>query len=144
MGCWSLLVKVADVGQNYPGDPAGSIRTIQYAALGSGQVAGAGAPIQITTLFFVSVGEWDSYGAEGFEGYVPNPLLTVDYGTSLGAIEPVFLTGDGIFIDRALADSSDYEFLSVPVPEPGATLLIGLGLAGLAAARRSTWRNGLR
>jgi hypothetical protein len=93
------------------GDPAGTIRTVQFGA-NPGQSGGAGTAL-ITALTFRVIG--------GLDG--------------VANIDVVLLTGDGNLGgggEAGVGTSVDY----VPVPEPGTALLMGLGLAGLGYAGR--------
>ena len=109
-GAAGSLSKLSDPAV-FPGDPDGTIRTVQFGA-NPGQ-SGAAGTFLITTLTFQVIG-----GTDG--------VANVD----------VFLnSGDGNLgggASLAIGTSVDY----VPVPEPGTALLMGLGLAGLGLAGR--------
>jgi hypothetical protein len=96
--------------RSFPGDPDGTLRTVQF--LGSPSLHGnAGGPELITTLNFTVIG----------------------FG-SAQRVDLLLLDGDGIFFDGLPSDSSNYELIgTVIMPEPGIALLLGLGLAGLAS-----------
>jgi hypothetical protein len=109
-GAEGSLAKFSDPTQ-FAGDPAGTIRTIQFGAT-PGQFGGSGA-FDITTLTFTVIG-----GTDG-----------------VANIDVTQLSGDGNLGgggSASVSTSVDY----VPVPEPGTALLMGLGLAGLGYAGR--------
>lgn len=119
LGANGFLAKLTDPGV-FPGDPAGTIRTVQYGAA-PGQQGGAGPDTVITTLQFQVIG-----GSDGW----------ADIDVILG-------TGDLIVGDVGSFNSvsvcyrpADGSPCVPPVPEPGTALLIGLGLAGLGFAGR--------
>lgn len=99
-------------GISFAGDPASLVRTVQYgiAPPGSANALGAAANVLITTLTFEAVG-----GGSTTIGTV--------FGTAdVGAAGDAFDGGADVVVNV--------------VPEPGTALLMGLGLAGLAAAGR--------
>jgi len=106
-----FLSKIADPGV-FPGDPAGTIRTIQYGAA-PGQEGGAGADVVITTLQFQVIG--------GLDG-----VANID----------VFLNSGDLIVGGTTSSFAGASVDYVPVPEPGTALLMGLGLAGLGLAGR--------
>jgi len=103
--------------QSFPGDPAGSLRAVQFGA-NPGQFGGPGSEL-ITTLTFEVVGA----------------------GDGMADVDVVFLTGDGIFntagslspADRLLVGTT----VTVPEPNSAALALSALGTLGLVARRRS-------
>ena len=111
-GSLGSLAKLSDPA-SFPGDPAGTVRTVQFGA-NPGQ-SGSSGDFLITTLTFQVIG-----GTDG-----------------VANIDVTQLSGDGNIGGGASASvntSVDY----VPVPEPGTALLMGLGLAGLGLAGRRT------
>jgi len=112
-GSDGFLANVAQPG-NFPGDPAGSLRTIQFGA-NPGQFGGAGPATLITTLTFEVV------------------------GLGSGDVSGTLLTGDGVFTTAGVVESGSVTLGGTSiaiVPEPGTALLMGLGLAGLGVAGR--------
>ena len=107
-GSAGALSKLSDPA-TFPGDPDGTLRTVQFGA-NPGQVGGAGAFL-ITTLTFQVIG-----GVDG-----------------VANIDVTQLSGDGNLGGGASA-SVNTAVSYVPVPEPGTALLMGLGLAGLGYA----------
>jgi len=113
-----FLSKISDPA-SFPGDPAGSLRTIQFGA-NPGQSAGAGPDTLITTLTFQVIG-----GVDG-----------------VAAVDVAFLSGDlisgaaGVPIVGGDLSLTGTSVSYVPVPEPGTALLMGLGLGGLGFAGR--------
>lgn len=102
----------------FPGDPPGTLRTVQYGA-NPGQSAGAGSAL-ITTLTFEVLAEGD--------------------GTA--EIDVVFNSGDGLLGESgAPLDPADFLLVDtvVTVPEPGSAVLAfsALGAVGLIARRRN-------
>jgi hypothetical protein len=112
-GPGGFLSRVASPGV-FPGDAAGTIRTVQYGA-GPGQSAGAGADTLITTLTFLAVGAGDGSVA-----------VALNNGDIVLGAAGANITGDAVFTASS----------TTVVPEPGTALLMGLGLAGLGAAGR--------
>lgn len=102
-----------------PGDPAGILRTVQYGALAPAPPGGATLPggRLIMTLTFKWLG-----GGRSTE------IATILANDDAGAVGDTFMPGPTVTI--------------VVVPEPCTALLLGLGLAGLAARRRATGRRG--
>ncbi len=103
----------------FPGDPAGTIRTVQFGAPPS-QQAGAGPDTLITSLTFQVIG-----GVDG-----------------IADIDVIFNGGDAFLaIDPfALIAPSEFSISGTSVriiPEPSTALLIGLGLVGLAARKET-------
>jgi hypothetical protein len=117
-GGTGFLGKVVDGGQSFPGDTAGTTRSIQYQA-GPGQTGSAGANIVITTYVFEVVGEGD--------------------GTA--EIETVFNNGDGVFVNIMDIDPGALVLndTAVTVPEPASAMLAlsALGTVVWVARRRS-------
>jgi len=107
LGC---LGKLSDPG-SFPGDPANSIRTVQFGA-NVGQAGNAGTSF-VTTLTFQVIG--------GLDGVANVDVFLNSGDGNLG--------GGG---SASIGTSVDY----VPIPEPGTALLMGLGLAGLGLAGR--------
>lgn len=108
-------------GQNQlrqPGDPAGTIRTVQYGSLDPIHPGGAGTQL-VTTLTFRLVGAGQS-----------------DLGTFL-APGDVGAMGDALSVGSALRVIA---WDGPVIPEPGTALLLGLGLATLSATSRSRGR----
>lgn len=116
-GPQGFLSQVAAPG-NFPGDPAGTLRTIQFAA-NPGQQAGAGSAL-VTTLTFQVIG-----GTDGTAN------VDVFFNSGDGFIAP---TGAPIGLENTSLIGASVSF--TPVPEPGTALLMGLGLSGLAVAGR--------
>lgn len=119
-GAGGILSKAADPGSVFPGDAAGSVRTIQFGA-GPGQSGGAGPDVVVTTLTFTVAGAGDG-NAE------------VDVFFNNGDI----ITGAG---GAELVEGSDFTLtnVSIPVPEPTSTALgfSVLGVVGLIGRLRS-------
>lgn len=112
------LGKIADGGQSFPGDPAGTTRTVQYQALPGQQGNNDfGNPTVVTNLVFEVIGAGD---------------LTAE-------IDVIFNQGDVILFNGTDPNNGAGNFTSASVsivPEPGTALLMSLGLAGLASAGR--------
>lgn len=116
-GPQGFLSQVAAPGQ-FPGDPAGTLRTIQFAA-NPGQQAGAGSEL-ITTLTFEVIG--------GLDGTAD---VDVIFNSGDAFIAP---TGATIGLENTALLGTSVSY--TPVPEPGTALLMGLGLTGLTLAGR--------
>jgi hypothetical protein len=119
-GAFGSLARVADAGGVFPGDDAGTVRTIQFGANPGQQGGSFGSPQLITTLTF-----------QVTTGAVPNPAEPIDV---------VFNAGDGcggVAIPAAACTDFTTSGITVSIiPEPGTALLMGLGLAGLGYVGR--------
>jgi len=118
-GALGSLSKISDPGGVFPGDPAGTIRTVQFGA-SPGQAGNAGADVIITTMTFEVLAEGD--------------------GTA--EIDVVFNSGD-LFLGDAGVElfppDATVAGVVVNVPEPASTTLAFSALGSLALIAR--WRN---
>jgi len=116
-GSSGALSKVSDPMQ-FPGDPTGTLRTVQYLA-SSGQSASAGSAL-ITTLTFQVIG--------GLDGIADIDVVLNSGDGCSGALGAACGSGDFVLVGTSIAYT--------PVPEPGTALLMSLGLAGLGFSGR--------
>ena len=115
LGATGLLAKLSDPDV-FPTDPPGTFRTVQFGVTDEVQTAGAGSEF-ITTLTFEVIGG----------------LRAITF------IDVILNSGDGCFGPGGAACGRGITLGSTSVgpPEPSTALLMGLGLAGLAAMKRS-------
>src|SRR5262245_4900162 len=73
--------------------------------------------------------------SSGFESFNGDGTVTVDPFTISGTTVVIDVRGDGGF-DVPGRDTFDYTVSITAIPEPATALLVGLGLAGVAAASR--------
>jgi hypothetical protein len=119
IGPSGLLSKVADPS-SFPGDTAGTIRTVQYGA-NPGSSASAGADVVITTLTFQVIGVGD--------GTADVNIVFNNGDTFLGAAGAPLAPGD-----RTLTN------FSIAVPEPSSAVLAFSVLAALGLIHRVKMR----
>jgi hypothetical protein len=125
-----FLQRVASPGV-FPGDPAGTIRTIQYGA-GPGQSAGGGDEVSIATLIFLVVGA----GSADVSIVLNNGDGVLGAGGVSLPSPSVCFIGFSAFVGDGDPGREVRGAGCPPIPEPGTGLLLGLGLAILGASRR--------
>jgi hypothetical protein len=107
---------------------------------GTGSMLGAFLDSRLGAFGFLGIGEFDATqsGAPGVSGTIPRQSFSYQVADPTSPNPPV----NSSITQRARFHLSAHDHASFPiqfqvVPETGASLLVGLGLAGIAAARRA-------